>query len=933
MTVMIFDLSGMWKCDIEDGTDYEIKLPGTLDESAIGHSDTEDNDTDKGTILTRLTRKHTFEGTASFSKRIDIEIPARKRIFLECERARVLGLKIDGRAVPEFEESSLASRHVFEITNYYRKGSEITLLSDNHYDNMPRRDITYSSMATDETQTNWNGILGHFRIRSEELIFAHSVRCYPYQSDGKKLLRVVVTANSDRNYCGNIVLTSEAFEGKEQISMRVNLIPGQNEIILDDLVLREDAMLWDLDEGNLYKLRCGIDDFSEKEISFGVRFWGEDDGRLSLNGRKIFLRSEANCGEFPETGYPPMYKENWLEIMSRYQSYGVNCVRFHSHCPPEAAFEAADELGILMQPELSNWNPENAFETDESYEYYKRELKSEILMLANHPSFVMLTLGNELHCAETGHERMNKLLDMAKELDSTRLYANGSNVHYGEIGCDKESDFYTSMRFRDKDLRGTFDGMNGYINNHYPSATGNYDAALELLRKEYSKPLFGFEVGQFEVLPDFHELDSFNGVTRPDNISYVKERVMERGMLEKWDSFVAATGEMSRRAYREEVEAALRTKELSGISLLGLQDFPGQGTALVGMMNSHLVPKAFDFARPEHFKSFFTDKLPLLLLPKYTYQNGEELKAKVKIANYGKTNICGRLDVRIISDEGSVLANESVCDVDIMPGELYDAGVVSFMLEGFCTSKHLTIEADVLEEAALGDEVNGNSFAVNGMVEDEPALKNRAIGKPLAVSDMVESGCRNSYDIWVYPNEEVAYPEGVYEAEKFDYTCHKIIEDGGIIYFNPSNVKEVIPSAVKTQFTTDFWSVGTFPSQEGTMGQLIDEKHPVFDGFPTDFYTGYQWWPMASKWAVEIPDRIDGVITEMDSYSKLRHMAQLFEFRCGKARILFSAMELKTILRYPEARALQNSIYRYLASEHFNPAQEMSESEIVSLFD
>lgn len=105
--------------------------------------------------------------------------------------------------------------------------------------------------------------------------------------------------------------------------------------------------------------------------------------------------------------------------------------------------------------------------------------------------------------------------------------------------------------------------------------------------------------------------------------------------------YVEATGELSRLAYREEIEAAMRTRELSGISLLGLQDFPGQGTALVGMMNSHLEPKPYDFARPERFREFFQECRILVKLPHYTYEAGERLIAEVEAANFGKRNIEG----------------------------------------------------------------------------------------------------------------------------------------------------------------------------------------------------------------------------------------------------------------------------------------------------
>ena len=302
-----------------------------------------------------------------------------------------------------------------------------------------------------------------------------------------------------------------------------------------------DVKLWDEAEGNLYEMAAildsgmaaeyGDDIVDECQIRFGIRSFGDNgSGRLALNGRTIFLRGEANCAEYPETGHPPMTIPEWKEMLLKYRSYGINFVRFHSHCEPEAAFAAADELGMLLQPELSHWDPKDAFGTEESYRYYRAELVDLLKTYANHPSFVMLTLGNELQAQDEGRERMRELVRTAKRMDPTRLYANGSNAFYGEEGCDPESDFYTSQSCKDVVIRGTFSGMRGYLNENYPSADRTYDEAMAEIRKEYQKPVFSFEVGQFEVLPDFEELESFHGISDPVNLKLIKKRVEERGL-------------------------------------------------------------------------------------------------------------------------------------------------------------------------------------------------------------------------------------------------------------------------------------------------------------------------------------------------------------------------------------------------------------------
>lgn len=910
---MNYSLQGTWMADIGDGRIYPMKLPGTLDENRIGGRDTGANQwhpdatlgrTDEAfqadVIATRFTRHYTYEGEVRFSKRVDEALwqavkdqaADGKRIFLEAERARVLRLLVDGKEVLDFVEPSISTSHIFEVTGLLKKGSILELLSDNSYPDLPHDDIVYSSAATDETQTNWNGVLGYLRLRAEEQAFLGDIRVYPIGDT----LQVTMKLYADSPFHGKVGIHCDAL--REDAELEADIACGSvTELRFEGLQLKENMKRWDLDEGNLYELSVTLAGGGTKTVTFGIRSFGDDgQGHLAVNGRRIFLRSEANCAEFPETGYPPMAVDAWLDILERYRSYGVNCLRFHSHCPPEAAFIAADQMGMLMQPELSHWNPRDAFETEESWRYYRTELVQVLGMLANHPSFVMLTFGNELHASPAGHERMRALLELARKIDPTRLYADASNGHYGAIGCEEASDFYTSSDFYDQKLRGISANRQGYINNCYPNAQRNYDAAMEQIRKEYRKPVFSFEVGQFEVLPDFDELGSFQGISDPANLRLIQERVERQGLSKTWKKYVEATGELSRIGYREEVEAAMRTEGMSGISLLGLQDFPGQGTALVGMLNSHLQTKPYEFARPEHFRSFFRDQQLLVLLPKYTWENGERLTARVQVANYGKWEISGIPEymITIPQKDGkgySCTGNgeeELVIASGILPGVKAPAGMLT--------------EAGCLEIALEALQLKG------------PVRLNLTVRV---------SGISNLYPIWVYPQTWPKCPEGIYETQRLDERTKEILKAGGRVYLTPPSTKEALPSSIQAQFTTDFWSVGTFAGQEGSMGQLINERHPLFDNFPTEFHTNWQWWPMASQRAVILPKRYDAIIAEMDSYAFLRPMAQLLECRCEKGKLLFSSMGLQDLQQYPEARALLHAIYYYMESEKFAPGQEM----------
>lgn len=952
-------LNGKWHVVLEDGTTGQMDLPGTLDENGIGHRDVGANqwhpdavlgnaagEIDKDApIATRFTRRHTYEGEARISRKITVPDYGTDRLFVLAERARALRLLVDGEVCAVFRQGTLSTPYIFELTGTAPGEHEFTFLSDNSYPGMPKAAICNSSAATDETQTNWNGILDECSMYTRPQNFIDSLRVYPRavkkeekNKAGGYVLDVCVelAPGAKKVYKdAKIILQSEALaageledtqtlteiisysgEGLAEAGTDKEENPKTMEIWFRDLPLRENVKLWDEDEGNLYEMAVTLDNgmsaedkggsTAECRTRFGIRSFGDNgSGRLALNGRAIFLRGEANCAEYPETGHPPMTIPEWKEMLLKYRSYGINFVRFHSHCEPEAAFAAADELGMLLQPELSHWDPKDAFGTEESYRYYRAELVDLLKTYANHPSFVMLTLGNELQAQDEGRERMRELVRTAKRMDPTRLYANGSNAFYGEEGCDPESDFYTSQSCKDVVIRGTFSGMRGYLNENYPSADRTYDEAMAEIRKEYQKPVFSFEVGQFEVLPDFEELESFHGISDPVNLKLIKKRVEERGLLPTWEKYVEATGELSRLAYREEIEAAMRTRELSGISLLGLQDFPGQGTALVGMMNSHLEPKPYDFARPERFREFFQECRILVKLPHYTYEAGERLIAEVEAANFGKENIEG-VFCWTLAGKKSVSENGN-CE----PAEIKSKNTV--IATGEDTEITICRPGSYTEVGSLDIPLD--------FVE-----KNTALTLKVRIGDSI-----SAYPIWVYRKTTPVCPENVYETRAFDMKTREILQNGGRVYLSPDADKESLPNSIKTQFTTDFWSVGTFADQEGGMGQLIDTEHPIFKEFPTDFHTDWQWWIMATKRAVILPHPMKTIITEMDSYAFLRPMAQMIEFRCLKGKVLLSTMELHKSQQYPEVRALQASIYTYLSGENFEPAEEITEEELSML--
>ena len=880
------DLSGIWECSFA-GQSGAVRLPGTLDEAGLGFPDDPANQwqaedvkrlgfwQEGDPIVTRLTRRHTFEGPVRLTRKLSWDCPTGARVFLECERTRQLRLTVNGKEAPAAEPSCLSAPAVFEITGLATGEDEFSFLSDNSYPGWPRDAIVYASAASDETQTNWNGILGVIRLRFEQPDYIAAIRVYP--GNGRAEIRI--TLDLSRALTCPLHISSPALGSDAEIP-----VPEKTGVfeVRCTLPLRPDVPRWDIEEGNLLPLTVSAGGLESRTVSFGVRTFAARDGHLTLNGRRFFLRGEANCAAFPETGYIPTDEDTWISILQQYRAYGVNCVRFHSHCPPEAAFAAADRLGMLMQPELSHWDPKDAFGTGEARGYYAFEARRILRALANHPSFVMLSFGNELHYRDEVRPFVGHLLRELKEEDPTRLYAAGSNAFYGEKGPNPGDDFYTASDDRKVTLRATSANFTGWLNREETGFDIDYSGAVERLRQVSGVPVFSFEVGQYEVLPDFGEIADYRGVTEPCSLMHMERKMRAAGLSDLWPRMVRAAGENALQCYRAEVEAAMRTEGYSGISLLSLQDFPGQGTALVGMMNAHLHPKPFPFADPARFAAFFRDVLPLALLPRFVFTSGEEICFPVRIANYGKAGLDGPC-AWSLSGDGVSLFGETA-SLRVPAGSLSGDLEICFRLPDLPAAARLDLALDFC----------GNA---------------------------------NTYPLWVYPDEEPVCPGDVLECRVLDEQARQVLAAGGKVYLAPDSTAETLPCSVQAQFSPDFWSVCTFPSQSGCMGQLIDAGHPLFRSFPTDEFSSWQWKPMACRRAILLPRRMKAVITEMDSCALLRPMAQLFECKCGGGRLLVSSLGLHQGTQAPNVLAMQKAIYDYMASGLFHPEEELSFEE------
>ena len=578
-----------------------------------------------------------------------------------------------------------------------------------------------------------------------------------------------------------------------------------------------------------------------------------------------------------------MDEAGWEKYFATVQAYGINHVRFHSWCPPEAAFAVADRLGIYLQPELPFWGDP----TKPGVEAFLNEEGRRILIeYGHHPSFVMLSIGNEYWGSSEPRPRMVAAL---RAFDPSRLFDQGSNSEawnpHEFAGDDYRVSAYGKPGLEGK-ARGSYahqdkkDGEVGYIQENTPGTSKTYTTALAGKRL----PFISHEIGQYQVFPNFREAAKYTGALRADNFAVFEQRLKKAGMLDQAEDFRRASGMLSALAYREEIEAALRTPEMDGFQLLDLQDYPGQGTALVGMLDAFMDSKGF--ITPEEWRAFCSPVVPLAMFAKHTWTNREEFVGEIRVANYGETALDGPVEWQM-KEASRVLQSGIVSQAHVPAGGVTTVGQIRFALTA--------VEAPA--RLALSVRIGANAL---------------------------------EWPLWVYPAEPSPPVPGVAVARTVDDALAHLARGERVLLLPRA---QEAPNSLPGYFTPDFWCYPMFKkgNPPGTLGLLIQDTHPALAAFPTRFYSEWQWQSLAHHSQAVILDSLAGyrpIVQPIDNVERNHRLGTIFELKVGAGRLLVCAIDLPAMTDAPEAAQLLLSLEQYAQSPRFAPATEVSPADL-----
>lgn len=884
-------LAGEWSVTLGDAKEVRhAMLPGTIDTNHLGFAPSDTTET------THLTRLYAYKGKATYSRTIEIPKQWKKAaVELFLERTKPTWVYVDGNLVDSCNFISTPQRYI--LPKLKTGKHQLDIVVDNSR-GVPEQVYGSSHAYTEDTQTNWNGIIGEISLKQVEL------------KAGQKLKSGMVQSES-RQYTGKV-------------------------------------------------LPC----FKDFHIE-GAHFYAD--------GHPVFLRGKHDAAVWPLTGHVDMTVEGWMKYLGICSAYGINHVRFHSWCPPEAAFVAADSLGIYLQPELPFWGSFD--DKDEKLMAFLHQEGENILReYGHHPSFRMMALGNELW---GNIDKMKEFVDDFREIAPDKYYTFGSNYYLGYQGVKEGMDYFTTCRIGGEGwgkynthTRGSFsfaDAYDGGIINHFrPNTTMNFDEACDkwaspqpwqkqdVEQTSYKRaagiPIISHETGQFQTYPDFREIKKYTGVLYPYNFEIFRRRLAAAGMLSQADDFHKASGLWSVKLYKADIEMDLRTKNMAGFQLLDIQDYPGQGSAFVGILDAFMESKGITTANEWH--QWCSSVVPLLVTDRFCYDENEMMNAKVQIANYGGESLKGKkllwkLDYALDENFGDDAAPNAGANID------------RFNQPSPLAQGEIPITTDEEGLIDIGEIHHKMKVMANGFNDGNGACLDVKIPSRKVILTLdIDYGRydarrhRNTYDLWIYTTEKSLdiYKEGVVITSDLTDEVAKKLEKGAKVLWMPTTSKNFVASAdtisqagnatpytVGGLFQTDYWNYRMFKTicennkktvSPGTLGILTNPKHPIFCDFPTEMHTNWQWFPVIKDSHPLVLDNFakddKPIVQVIDNIERNHKLGLVMEWKVGAGKLLVCMSDLEKASEYPEGRAFYESVLSYMRSPEFAPQSEIT---------
>jgi beta-galactosidase len=765
--------------------------------------------------------------------------------------------------------NSLVAPHEFDLGIVAPGKHRLTVRLDNRMSVVPGYRPDGHSVS-DALGATWNGMVGRIEMRATTPVFVDDVQVFPDVQQKKAIVKIHIGNHTGAAGKGTI-LAREAHADLAAGKARDVSWDEKGGDFQTEVDLPPDPQPWDEFHPVLQHISIVLNSSAgsdERTVSFGLSQISHSGDKLLLNGKEINLRMTHSGGDFPLTGYPATDVAAWKKIIQTCKDYGLNGMRFHSWCPPEAAFQAGDELGFYFQVEAGMWNSFNPAmvamlnaETERMERNY-----------GNHPSFILLSPSNEP--AGSYAALLPAWAARWNTEDPRRLYCGGT----GRTGRSPEYGFAVFA----------WRGPMGWFGRDY----GGGRLASDI-------PTIAHEVGQWCVYPDFDVIRKFTGYLRPGDYEIWRDFAALHGVLNQNKRLAWASGRFSAECYKQEIEANLRTRGLSGFELLDLHDDLEQGGSLVGMLDAFWESK--NFISADEFRRFCAPVVPLARMHNYIYRSDDVFDIPVEIANYSAGPISNITTYWKIVDLG---------------GKVYLQGTL-----------------------AAGDLPIGKNLRLGNVTADLSTLK--APNEYKLVVGLTGTKTENDWKFWLYPTQ-LTESETADVLITTDWNSAKArLADGGKVIFtpSPSMLDDSCPPMASRPI---FWNRvmnNTNPkglSAVGFLGLLVDSKHPALSEFPSEDYCDWQWTDITNGVHAinleSVPSQLTPMVQAIDDWNRGFKLAVIFECNVNKGKLLVSAIDLQGNSKSSVARQLCHSLVNYANSDKFAPKVTLSADQADALW-
>jgi hypothetical protein len=738
-----------------------------------------------------------------------------------------------------------------------------------------------------ETQSRWNGLIGAITLEAANPISIRWLAAFP-AADRRSLRVVMQLVNAESQPAttqAKLRLLAEHGEKVFAEAMGEFLCPpglSTNEVTLR---LAEAAHAWDEFHPVRYRIHAVMESKrgprDEATITLGFRHIERVGKEMRLNGHPIFLRGTLDCAVYPNTGHPPMSVPEWERALGVIKEYGFNHVRFHTWCPPEAAFEAADRVGVYLQAEAPAWvddwgrdtvtKPPAIGRDPEVTDFLRGELRRMSEAYGNHPSFLLCAIGNEFGTQSTDWDRVNAMVEEIKTHDPRRLYA----------GCGARKQLPADDFWFTHDSGAGTRGV-GAANTDWDFTKA---AALSPV------PLIAHETGQRPVFPDYDTLlPKFTGPLLPLNLERYRRALVANGLGGQLKDFVRASARFQLTQYKAEHEAMLRTRGYAGYQLLMLNDFTGQSEALVGLLDPFWETKGVVSAAD--VRAWNAPTVVLARFAKFVWTSDESFSAKLEVAHFGDRDLpAGPVQWSLKSSDGEIVARGEQPANGIRVRGVFELGAITFPLGRLREPSALTLSVRFAD-------------------------------------------AENLWKLWVYPKApDEPEPAEVLVTRALDEAALQTLKTGGKVLLLAHGLKNA--HTAKTGFESVYWSAGWWGNRFSSLGVLCDPKHPALAMFPNKGVSDWQWRELcAGATTFDLTGAPSGflpIVQPVPDFHYNALLGQVFEAKVGNGSLLVCGYDLTTNLdTRPAARQFRRSILSYIGSSAFRPTVELPWSWIES---